>query len=72
MIFFVNPSIFVFHLKDLKSKSRTTDNEGINEKKIFGDLGRCGRHRSYLKILECELILGRAVKAISSPGVLNS
>ena len=33
MIFFVNPSIFVFHLKDSKSKSRTTDNEGINEKK---------------------------------------
>ena len=47
-----------------------TPNEGIE--KTSENLGRCGRQnmlRPYLKIWEWELIFGRAVKAISSPGV---
>ena len=43
-----------------------TPNEGINQRnlKIWADM-----LRPYLKIWEWELIFGRAVKAISSPGV---
>ena len=47
---------------------RTTD----TQRRHSENLGRCGRQnmlRPYLKIWEWELIFGRAVKAISSPGV---
>ena len=52
--------------------SRTTDTQWRHKSKKSENLGRCGRQnmlRSYLKIWEWELIFGRAVKAISSPGV---
>ena len=48
-----------------------TPNEGINQKKSE-ILGRCGRQnmlRPYLNIWDWDLIFGRAVKAISSPGI---
>ena len=44
----------------------------MHKSKISEKLGQCGKQnmlRPYLKIWECELILGCAVKAISSPGV---
>ena len=48
-----------------------TPNEGINQRnlKIWADMADKIRLRPYLKIWEWELIFGRAVKAISSPGV---
>ena len=52
--------------------SRTTDTEWRHKSKKSENLGRCGRQnilRSYLKFWDWELIFGRAMKAISSPGV---
>ena len=52
--------------------ARTTDTQWRHRSKKSENLGRCGRQnmlRPYLKIWEWELIFGRAVKAISSPGV---
>ena len=51
---------------------RTTDTQWRHKSKKSENLGRCGRQNMlwpYLKIWEWELIFGRAVKAISSPGV---
>ena len=47
----------------------------IMKSKKSENLGRCGRQnmlRPYLKIWEWGLIFGRAVKAISSPGVRDT
>ena len=52
--------------------SRTTDTQWRHKSKNSENLGRCGRQnmlRPYLKIWDWDLIFGRAVKAISSPGV---
>ena len=54
------------------NKPRTTDTQWRHKSKKSENLGRCGRQnmlRPYLKIWEWELIFGRAVKAISWPGV---
>ena len=51
---------------------RTMDTQWRHESKKYEYLGWCVRQnmlRPYLKIWEWELIFGRAVKAISSPGV---
>ena len=51
---------------------RTTDTKWRNKSKKSENLGRCCRQnmlQPYLNIWEWELIFGRAVKAISSPGV---
>ena len=53
-------------------RPRTTDTQWRHKSKKSEILGGCGRQNMlwpYLKIWEWELILGRAVKAISSPGV---
>ena len=50
----------------------TTDTQWRHKSKKSENLGRCGRQNMlppYLKIWDWELIFGRAVKAISSPGV---
>ena len=52
--------------------ARTTDTQWRLKSKKPENLGLCGRQnmlRTYLKIWNWELIFGRAVKAISSPGV---
>ena len=52
----------------------STDTQWRHESKKSENLGRCGRQnilQPYLKIWEWELIFGRAVKTISSPGVLS-
>ena len=52
--------------------SRTRDTQWRHKSKKFEKLGRYGRQnmlRPYLKIWDWDLILGRAVKAISSRGV---
>ena len=52
--------------------TRTTDTQWRHKSKKSENLGRCGRQnmlQPYLKIWEWEWIFGRAVKAISSPGV---
>ena len=53
-------------------RSRTTDTQWSHKSKKSENLGRCGRQnilRPYLKIWEWELIFGRVVKVIPSPGV---
>lgn len=58
--------------QDVCNQSRTTDTQWRHKSKKSENLGQCGRKnmlRTYLKIWEWELIFGRAVKAISSPGV---
>ena len=53
-------------------RSRTTDTQWRHKSKISVKVGRCGRQnmlRPYLKIWDWDWIFGRAVKAISSPGV---
>ena len=53
-------------------QTRTTDTEWRHKSKKSEILGRCSRQNMlwpYLKIWEWELFFGRAVKAISSPGV---
>ena len=57
-----------------RNKPRTTDTQWRHKSKKSENLGRCGRQnmlRSYLKIWEWEWIFGRAVKAVSSLGVLS-
>ena len=52
--------------------SRTTDTQWRHKSKKSENFGRCSRQnmlRPHLKIWEWELILVRAVKTISSPGV---
>ena len=52
--------------------SRTTDTQWRRNSKKPEILSRCGRQNMlwpYLKIWDCDLIFGRAVKAISSTGV---
>ena len=52
--------------------SRTTDTQWRHKSKKSKILGRCGRQnmlRPHLKIWKWEVIYGRAVKMISSPGV---
>ena len=52
--------------------SRNTDTQWRHKSKISENLGWCGRQNMlwpYLNIWEWDLIFGRAVKAISSPGV---
>ena len=64
----------IFFLHCLKVRARTTDTQWRHESKKSEILGRCGRQnmlRPYLKIWQWELIFGRAVKAISSPGVCS-
>jgi hypothetical protein len=54
------------------NESRTTDTQWRHKSKKSENLGRCGWQnmlRPYLKIWEWEWIFGRAVKAISWPGV---
>ena len=56
------------------AKSRTTDTQWRHNSKKSEILGRCGRQnllRSYLWIWDWDLIFGRAVMAISSPGVCS-
>ena len=65
----LNISIIAFQLYVGK---HSTDNHWRHKSKISEKLGRCGRQNMlqlYLKIWECDWILGRAVKAISSLGV---
>ena len=53
-------------------QARTTDTQWRHKSKKSEFLGRCGRQnmvRPYLKIWDWDLIFGRAVKEISSPGV---
>ena len=54
------------------TKARTTDTQWRHKSKKSENLGRCGSQnmlRLYLKIWNWDLIFGRAVKAIFSPGV---
>ena len=51
---------------------RNTDTQWRHKSKKSENLGRCGRQtmlRPYLNIWDWDLIFGRAVKEISSPGV---
>ena len=68
IVFVVLMTFFFF----IKARPRTTDIQWRHKSKKSENLGRYGRQnmlRLYLKIWEWELIFGRAVKAISSPGV---
>ena len=54
--------------------AQTTDTQWRHKSKKSENLDQCGRQnmlRPHLKIWEWELIFGRAVKAISSPGVCS-
>ena len=60
------------YLHNLMLLSLTTDTQWRYKSKKSEILGWCGRQnmiRPYLKIWDLDLIFGRAVKAISSPGV---
>ena len=65
-------SFLFLHLSLYCYLARTTDTQWNQKSKKSEILGRCGRQnmlRLYLKIWDWDLIFGRAVKAISSPGV---
>ena len=58
--------------KSLCFYTQTTDTQWMHKSKKSENLGQCGRQNIlplYLKIWDWDLIFGRAVKAISSPGV---
>ena len=59
-------------MRSKTAQPRTTDTQWRHKSKKSEILGRCGRQnmlRPYLKMWDWDLILGRAVKAISSLGV---
>ena len=61
-----------FHLDSKTLQPWTTNTQLKHISKVSEKFGRCGRQNTlwlYLKIWEWDLIFGRAVKAISSPGV---
>ena len=63
---------YVFRATASYYAPRTTDTQWRHKSKKSEILGQCGRQnmlRLYLKIWDWDLIFGRAVKAISWPGV---
>jgi hypothetical protein len=71
---FISSPIFPWMICNTYYVSRTTDTQRRHKSKKFENLGRCVRQnmlRPYLKIWDCDLVFGRAVRAISSSSVVR-